>query len=168
MTDTTKKILIWSSVGVSLIIVYVVYKKMTAVTTILPVRTQIPGSPVTQSSLEGMATNLFKSAFGSGSNLSLSVGLTTNGKGAITKTDGTVVKVYDPNTGAYQVASGAWFLADGTALLQYDKSNGVYQESDGTWYTFDGTALSAYDPSTGNYSEEGDTTVYNRNGNPIS
>lgn len=168
MNPTMKKVLIWSGVGLALIVIYVVYKKETAATTILPLRTQVPGTPNTSATIENMAENLFKSAFSSGSNLSLGVNLTTNGKGGISTTAGAAVKTLDPNTGAYQTANG-WFLKDGTALTQYDTTNGTYQETDGSWYTFDGTALSFYDPSTGDYVEESDPTdEYNNSGTVIN
>lgn len=45
---------------------------------------------------------------------------------------------------------------------------GVYQDTDdGTYYLADGTPLYWYDPSTGNYEEEGDSTIYDANGNAI-
>lgn len=45
---------------------------------------------------------------------------------------------------------------------------GVYQDTDdGTYYLADGTPLYWYDPTNGNYEEEGDSTIYDAQGNSI-
>lgn len=45
---------------------------------------------------------------------------------------------------------------------------GVYQDTDdGTYYLADGTPLYWYDPTNGNYEEEGDSTIYDAQGNAI-
>jgi hypothetical protein len=169
MTDSGKKIGIGIGVAAFVIVIFVIAKNAAnkaAATIILPRRTVTPNTAATATGIFTQIKNYFSSAV---TPVTLPSGL-KHGTGSqiLTVADNTPVKTFDPNTGAYQESDGTWYLEDGTALLSYDITNGTYQESDGTWYTFDGTALSYYDPTTGNYVEESDqTTMYDKNGNPI-
>ncbi len=162
MQTGTKKVLIWSGVGLAVLVIALVVKKSMAVTTVLPLRTQIPGSPVVSGNALNTGLNIVKSLFPSG----LPAGFTKASNGQITTASGAKVAVLDPNTGAYMEADQTWYLKNGTALAYYDTTNGVYQEaSDHSWYTFDGTSLAYYDPTTGNYVEDANTKVmYNSAG----
>ena len=162
MQNSTKKIAIWAGVGVGLVLVYLLVKKATAATTVLPKRTQVPGSPVTGNNLLNTIGGFAKSLVTA---VALPPGFKMGSNGQSTTAQGTPIKTFDPNTGAYQEMDGTWYTQQGTALLYYNTANGVYQEEDGTYYTFDGTALVYYDPSTGNYVEESDPTdLYNKSG----
>lgn len=163
MENGTKKVLIWGGVGLAVVIIYLVTAKLSSPTTVLPVRTQTPGSPLSATSLLNSITGFAKSLV---VKPTLPPGFKMAANGQITTAQGTAVKTYDPNTGAYQEADGTWYTTQGTPLTYYNITNGVYQEeADGTYYTFDGTALAYYDPTTGNYVEETDpTTEYNNAG----
>jgi hypothetical protein len=164
----TKKVVIWSLVGVGTItVVALIVKasKKASVTVTLPIRNQVAGTAAVKNNT---ANSIIGAVKGLVSSTPLPLGFKRDSKNNITTADGTIVKTYDPNTGAYQETDGTWYLNNGTVLLAYDSTNGAYQESDGTWYTFDGTALASYDPNTGAYKEQGDDTVYDREGNPIN
>lgn len=166
MESGTKKVLIFSGVGVGVLVIVLLLKKSMAATSYLPIRTQVPGSAAVGGGVLNQLVNGVKSLVP----VVAPAGFIKGSGGQLTTAAGVKILTYDPNTGAYEETDGTWYLKTGVPLNYYDVNNGVYQEqSDNSWYTFDGTSLAYYDATTGNYVEDVNPKVmYDNTGKVIN